>query len=619
MTLGLADVLAGPLSDGTSGTSPLVPGSYDVAINGRPYMIDWKYAASENFARESIRLLKPQVDDSGKISEASLNPEEFARQGQESWHKGAGQTFSDRDDSDPARFRSSKGIDPWERWEMSLLPTTIQGVSSANTNLFVASAGKYLYYTNGAVLKYASPSPTAAAFTIATTVTGTPAGTITSLASDGFNVWIACTADGLYTSAQSITTASQQVTTALSSNSVVAYVKGRLMVSKDNAIYNVTAAGPAALPTALFAQANTDFVWTGFAEGIGQIYAAGFSGDKSLIYKTAVLTDGTALAAPSVAGQLPDGEIVRSIQGYLNFILLGTDQGVRFAVADDNGDLTIGALINLGVSVRCFEGQDRFVWFGWSDYDSTSTGLGRLDLSELNGSAPAYASDLMATGQGTVVSVCTHAGKRVFGVSELGIYAQDTNLVTSGTLDGGLITYGLPNAKVATGADVRFEPLDGTVAVALSTDGGSFTTLGTKSTADATSLWVSAGNTKGETFELRFTLTRDAVTTVGPVVTRSTLEANPAPGRGAFITIPLLLFDSITLANGTKAAMDTAAEEAALVALEVAGRAVSLQTGAETELVYLEDHRFVVEAYNRTRDGWNGTFVARFKRPRTQS
>lgn len=615
MTLGLADALAGPLADGTSGTSLLVPGLYDVAINGRPYLIDWKYAASENFARESIRLLKPQQDDSGEISQASLNPEEFARRGQESWHRGAGQTFADREDSDRARFRSSKGIDPWERWEISLLPTTTQGVASANTNLFLAVAGSRLYYTNAAVLAFV----TATSFATPTTVTGTPAGTITSIASDGFNTWIACTANGLYTTTRSITTASQQVTTALTANSVVAYLKGRLMVSNNNSIYNVTAAGPAALPTALFTQANTDFVWTGFAEGAGQIYAAGYSGDKSLVYKTAVLTDGTALAAPTVAGELPDGEIVRSIYGYLGFILLGTDQGVRFAVADTNGNLTVGALIDLNVSVRCFEGQDRFVWFGWTNYDGTSTGLGRLDLTELNGSAPAYASDLMATGQGTVLSAVTFTDKRVFSVSGLGFYAQDTNLVASATLDGGLVTFGLPDVKIATGVNVRFEPLDGTVAVALAVDGGTFAGLGTASTADATVLTTSAGNKRGETFELRFTLTRDAVTTAGPVVTRSTLESNPAPGRGLFFILPLLLFDSIELVNGSKTMMNTADEEALLIAIETAGKAVALQTGAGTELVYLEDHRFVIEAYTKARDGWNGTFVARFKRPRTQS
>lgn len=613
MTLGLADPLAGPLAEGTSGTSLLVPGLYDVSINGRPYQLDWRYAGTENFARESIKLLKPQVDDSGEISQRSLNPEEFARQGQESWHKGAGQSFTDRDDSDPARFRTSKGVNPWERWELSLLPTTTQGVSSAGTNLFLVAAGSRLYYTDGAVLKFV----TALTFASPTTVTGTPAGTITSIASNGFHVYTCHTANGMYVTDTSSTAAAQLVSTALTANSVAAYVKGRLMVSNNNSIYNVTSLTVAALPTALFTQANTNFVWTGFAEGIGQIYACGYSGDKSLIYKTAVLTDGTALAAPSVAGELPDGEIVRSIQGYLGFMLLGTDQGVRFAVADVNGNLTIGALIDLNVSVRCFEGQDRFVWFGWSNYDGTSTGLGRLDLSELNGSAPAYASDLMATGQGTVLSVCTFLDKRVFSVSGLGFYAEDTNLVASGTFDGGLVTFGLPDAKVATGADVRFEPLDGTVAVALSTNGGTFTTLGTASEADTTSLRVSAGSTRGETFELRFTLTRSAVTTVGPVVTRSTLEANPAPGRGLFITLPLLLFDTIELANGTKATMDTAAEEAALIALQIAGRAVSLQTGASTELVYLDDHRFVVEAYTKARNGWNGTFLARFKRPRS--
>ena len=34
------------------------------------------------------------------------------------------------------------------------------------------------------------------------------------------------------------------------------------------------------------------------------------------------------------------------------------------AVADGNGDLTLGPILPTNAPVRCFEGEDRFVWYG---------------------------------------------------------------------------------------------------------------------------------------------------------------------------------------------------------------------------------------------------------------
>ena len=136
--------------------------------------------------------------------------------------------------------------------------------------------------------------------------------------------------------------------------------------------------------------------------------------------------------------------------GYLGFLLIGSNKGFRLAVQDTNGNLTLGALIETGSTVRAFEGQGQYVWFTWEAYDSTSSGLGRMDLANLsdrNALVPAYASDLMATSQANVASVATFDDKRVFTVSGDGFYAQDTDLVAEGSLDSGLINYGRRNAR----------------------------------------------------------------------------------------------------------------------------------------------------------------------------
>lgn len=604
--MSLALPLASPFYEG-SGLSSLVPGLWDVAIGGRNYMIDTKYL--DQFIDSSIHLLKPQQDQSSTTTEASLNPEDFPRRGIESWHKGAGQVVFDRPDSDPARFRSSKGVYTFERWELSLLPATTSQTSSAETNLAVLPANGYLYEVDGQQLYHRATI--GGARTSAVIHNGEAATTVSSIATDGAAVYAALGANGIHKTTAGAATSAHWSDLQCT---LIGYEKGRLLAANANVIYNVTASGAA--PAALYTHPNTSFTWVGFASGLGVIYAAGYSGDTSLIYRTAVLADGTALAIPVIAGQLPDGEIIRSITGYLGFVLLGTDQGVRFAVADSNGNLTIGALIDLGVSVRCFEGQDRFVWFGWSNYDGTSTGLGRLDLSELNGSAPAYASDLMATGQGAVLSVCTFADKRVFAVSGLGIYAEGTTPVASGSIDSGLISFGFPDPKVAMFIDLRHEALVGSVATSISSNGGSFVALSTSAEVGSTSKTFTAGQGSADTHELRLTL---ATVTTSPTVTRVTLEANPSPGRGEFFVVPLLLWETVELANGSLAHMDPQAEKNALVSMEVLGTLVTYQDGSGSYSVLLDEHQYAKSSYTKNRDGWNGTMIVKLRKPRTRS
>lgn len=603
--------LVAPFYSGV-GVSSDVPSLWDIAINGRTYMIDWRYAQEGQFSKDSIKLLKQQQDTSGDISERSLNPEEYARWGMDSWHKGAGQDYADRDDSDPARFLRSKGWDPWTKWKLQLLPDTEQLTSSAETNLALVRVGGYLYEVDGQQVYFRSTL--AGARTSCVIHVAEAAQSVKGITTDGYYLYAALGSNGIHRSVRGATTSSHYSDL---SATLIGYVKGRLMAANGNAIYNVTSSGAA--PSALYTHPNSDFTWVGFASGLGCLYAAGYSGDKSLVYRTAVKADGTALDTPVVAGELPAGEIVRAVYGYLGFVLIGTDQGVRFATADDAGNLTIGALIETDGAVRCFEGQGRFVWFGWTNYDATSTGLGRLDLTVVNGTAPAYASDLMVTGQGNVLSVATFEDKRVLAVSGLGIYGEAAALVTEAALEPGIITYGLPDTKIAMNLDLRHESLSGSLSAWVSGDGGTFTHVGGNSTAGSTAVVLGA-QTSAEAIELRIIGTRsDSDSTAGPAVTRLTLEANPAPGRGEFWTVPLLLEETVKLANGTDGHVDCAAEESALLSFETVGTALSVQTGAGSQRLHLDDHKFVIRGYTSRRDGWEGTFLARFKKPRQRS
>lgn len=588
----------------SSGTSALVPHTFPVALNGRHYALD-KEMMREVMRRESTPLMRDQADTSDNPSEQSLNRDGTWRRSLESWHRGAGQRFYDRPESDAYRFRSSKGVNPWEKWELSLLNDTTLRRASANTNLAVVRAGSRLYVADGTALAFTTDG------TNFTTVTGTPGVAISSLTTDGFRVYAAVGASGVYVTDTGITTAAQLVTTGVNATAVVGYVKGRLMVANAGALYNVTSMSAAGLPAALWTHNNSAFAWVGFGEGQGYIYAAGYSGDKSVIYKTSVKADGTALDIPVVAGELPDGEVIRSIGSYLGFILLGTDNGIRFAQADSNGNLEIGALIETSATVYAFEGQDRFVWFGWTNYDATSTGLGRLDLTQFNGSAPAYASDLMATTQGAVLSVATLGDRRYFAVSGAGFYEEATTKVASGTIDSGDITYRLSDDKVAMLTHLRHEPLDGAVQVSLSANGGTFSSLGASSTADTTGADLPGQEISGERLEVRLSLTRSSTdATLGPTVTRFTLRARPAPLRGRVFQVPLLLHESVTVA-GREHDVNVAEELAAIEDLIDLGSPVTYQQGSESFSVTVDEHHFIPYGLTEDNSAFNGTCIVK--------
>ena len=589
-----------------AGSSTEVPGLLPVAINGRPFLIDY---LAEEWRWETLRILRPQADTSEGTGEASLNPEALWRVSTESWHHGAGQTHLDRQDSDPFRYRSSKGVNPFTKWQLELLPDTANRLASAETNLSLVTAGDYLYVADGNEVYWTTdidnPMWTGADIFDAETPQS-----VKSLTSDGFYVYAALGSAGVHRTQRGTTTS-----TAFSdlSCTLVGYVKGRLMAANGNAIYNIVASGAA--PSALYTHPNTDFTWVGFAEGPGHIYAAGYSGDKSLVYRTAVLPDGTALDVPIVAGQLPDGEVIRSITSYASTVMLGTDKGVRTCAIDGGGNLLIGPLLPTGV-VRCFEAQDRFVWFGWDNYDAASTGLGRLDLSEFTSDlAPSYASDLMATGQGQVLSCATFDDKRVFAVSGVGIFAQTAEKVASGTVDSGNVTFGITDNKLLLFADIRHQELGAGVTVATATEGGDFITTGTSSEGTGGTLTTSYPT--GEHFESRLTLNRHGSdSAVGPIVRRLTLRAQPQPDRPWVYMIPLIIHSEVQTRANYPIVRSPRADRLFLSGL--LNQVINFQNEGETFSVILEDIAWKPRQELRSpldTDNWTheGTIVLRMK------
>jgi hypothetical protein len=571
-----------------TGASELVPTVFPVGINGRPYMLD---LASNQFTRQYDARVRDSVDQSAEPGEAAINPQGLWRRSQSSWHYGAGQEYSDASDSEAFRFNDSKGVYVWDRGKLTLLPDTSNVYSTAGTNLFAATASTRIYISDGQNIKHTTD------FVTVTTVTGTAASNIVSLASDGFNVFFSYANGDIDKTNADISTASSYITGIEAG--LIGYAKGRLMVagqgSDKHRIWNITTSPSSSAnnPSPLFSHPNTNFEWVGFAGGQNAIYCAGYAGNVSLIYKTAIKADGTALDIPTVAAELPQGEIVQTIYGYLGYIIIGTAVGFRFCSADDNGNLVVGPLIETGASVGAFAGIGKYVYFCWTNYDATSTGIGRMDISVfISPNQPAFASDLMVTGQGAVLDIHEFDDAPLFTVSGLGAYKPHaTNLVSSGYLESGIYRWGVPDAKFIPKIDLRTHPLVGSVTVAVKSDNGDYYSFSPFNQSGALDLTLNGLEDQVFEAELKFTLTQ-ATATTGPTLTRWMARAYAAPLRSQIFTVPLLMHHKLNI-NGREYFQDVDREMTLLRDLVDTPRIVTYQENEESFSVVVENVQFV--------------------------
>ena len=274
----------------------------------------------------------------------------------------------------------------------------------------------------------------------------------------------------------------------------------------------------------LWTAPSTDWVWTTFAYGSSQIYLGGYVNGfdpaiQGAVYRTTIDSNGIDLTVPVLALPLEGGEYPTALGSYLNLVFVGTNLGLRlcqtlaaYDPTGNQGDLRSGPLIPdiiqpVTSPITGIVGNGRFVWFTWNDFDSESTGLGRCDLSHfIDNLAPAYASDLMVDGAGVIaLDWCTITDSPVMGVPNQGLYVSDPdNLVPTGTLDSGYITYGIPDNKIAMSLSYRTDGQGG-VEGQVSVDTGGFGTYGVTVPGEAVTMWPLPQLT-GEYFEIRTTL-----------------------------------------------------------------------------------------------------------------
>jgi len=358
------------------------------------------------------------------------------------------------------------------------------------------------------------------------------------------------------------------------------------------------------VPDMLYTHVNPNWIWSDSTGGATQVYFAGYvksgnSGYSGCIYRSNLQGSSTSstsgytttstgnapqpfnLNIPVQALPMSPDEYPTCIKSYLNFIFIGTNRGIRMAqtlsiydpTATASGDLKSGPLIpNITQPIKYpitgITGDGRFVWFTWNNYDTQSTGLGKLDLSTFivgDPLAPAYASDLMVTGQGTIKSLDWDpiTGSPVMAVSGLGIFTKNPNsYVSSGTIESGIFSYGIPDPKIpvtfnygvianngtSAQATVIVDPNDNDYAGPVPIESYSTTTLNTGEYS------VPAGY-RAEQFSVTMQLNSDSQNLDTPILYRWTLKSWPAAVSETAISVVLQLY-SVNVVDGMEVFVD---------------------------------------------------------------
>jgi hypothetical protein len=604
---------------GDSGTSAIanIGGSF-VAVNGRVYPID---TASNRYAQRNLDVLQQRNTTDNR--DVLLLPQNVWRQQISGWYSGAGQSNLDRDDAIQTRYENSFGIDPWTKWQMQLLPATEEMQALTGQSWLSLVAGNLVVVNDNDSYWWSDFGTMTASVTVGSVSTvdvAENAPTLITLNSDG-HIFQVTSSGG---------SATLYYNQALANANMITWVKDYLIVGHENVLKWV---GTNNTVTTIYTHPDPGFRWVAGCEGPQAIYLLGGLGDQYVVHKVTIKDDGSGLNPAIVAVELPDGEIGYSIGEYLGFVFIGTDKGVRMAQPSANADLTLGAVLPTDDPVRCFEGQDRFVWYGVSSMDpdyvpvsndqgnvfptSPVPGLGRMDLTTFTTTAltPAYANDIAVWTEAAanVTSCVTFLGKRVFAVTGAGVFYEGADKVEGGWLTQGTMSFSVEDLKSALYMQLKWVPntANSRVFLDLSFDStlfGRYARLNTTSTSIRSDN-INLAGTKFSRVNLRYVLLRaESDATQGPVPTRWEFRAFPVKGKASRWDVPLILADEVDI-NGMIEARNPVSDKAALVGLIQNGTVFQYQESGQAYQVLARDFIWQPERLSSTGNGWQGTFL----------
>ena len=597
--------------------------AFDVAVGGLPFLYNITDAIP--YRRSTARWKYERVDQAREPGEQTLDSGLWVRS-QTSWHLGAGIEFQEALEGNPdlLRFRyyTSTGINPWNIGELSLLKDTskLYNVTSTSTTARTIALSATLNGTDNVIAVNCTATSTSSsavrvskvtsAGTATTVLTGADiSAEILAAETDGSSLYLA-TADYIYDidlTAGSPTLHSHYHIASIASASAVTlkYVKNRVIAGITFASGSTIAgvyelpfsgghAGAASNLSSITAIANTTTVpigwkWTGIADGRGAIYLSGYAGDKSAIFKVQPdATTGNLGAAISVA-DIPLGETVRTLFGYLGtYLAIGTSRGVRIAAIADDATIVYGPIIfQTDNPVISFAARDAYIWAGVKAGVGGASGTYRIYLGQLldDGGYP-YATDIYAAGTtGSVdnMGFFPTTGQLFFSITASGIWIEHaTQLVAEGTIQTAIVNWGTLEKKAWKRVRIETDTLEGKIEVyADAIEGRSQIVTLTEANEYNTDFDLSAAYlTPQVNGQLTFSLYRKSTdVTKGAVLKGYAIKAIPSPTRSRLIQMPLMCYDFETDRRGVRFGVEDGAKIriAALESLESSGSTVLVQ------------------------------------------
>lgn len=571
-----------PLNVGNPASSGLWTNSaedYDIAVGGIPFIL--APTDSNPYQRETAPYRKDQFDNSREPGEQSLTG--WWIRSQSSFHGGTGIKFYDptSGESTAYRFFDSQGVNVWTKGQVTLLKdctalshptTTAVGVKSEQHIRSVrwTSGGTtydgILVHDGYDVDRFDSAGGAPVHWLDYNAGADDP---VFGICDDGkFGYWVTndvasgklefnkkLISDGAGV-APTVMFTSPSITV---TSAEIEFVKDRIVACINNAVYEISPTATS-LPSPVYTNPNTNYIYTSVAASGPAIYTAGHSGIYSTIQKYTLNTSGAmpTLTQASVAAEMPPGEIVHKIFYYLGYMIIGTNRGVRVAaVNDQDGSLSYGPLVvETSQPVYDFAARDRFVWCA-SGVGSLDAGLIRIDLGQtIEGETLrfAYANDLQftqaTTHHTTAVNFIGTTNRLAFCTAyyntDGAIYFEAASTLRStGYIQTGGIRYGTlepKNYKFVRGrADVTSGAIDiQTVDSANST----YTVISYNSSVGTPEAATGSPTGPQEYISYKFTLSRSASnTSLGPVFKGYQSKALPATKRQRLIQFPVWCYD----------------------------------------------------------------------------
>ena len=341
-------------------------------------------------------------------------------------------------------------------------------------------------------------------------------------------------------------------------NAVMEYTKERIVMCVNDKVYEFSSSA-SALPTAVYSHNDPDHIYTSITSSGAAIYISGYSGIQSNIYKFTLSTVGAmpTLTSAITAAELPVGEIVYKISYYLDYMAIGTNQGVRIATVAgaQDGSIAYGPLtVETDQPCYDFAFRDRYIWAATGvDGDA---GVIRIDLGQPTGSLVfAYAFDLYDPddavnsyttasafmGETNRLAFC-NAGNGVDGK----VYIESAStLMASGYLQTGYVRYNTLELKIFKLLQPRVDTTNGGISVFSVDSEGAEVSLGTFSQGTSVGeININYPQAAQEYLGFKFNFSRSTTNSaLGPLFTGYQIKALPAIPRQRLIQYPLFCFD----------------------------------------------------------------------------